>query len=152
MEGFNWKMKGFAYGVDPSIAADELRKIQNLHGTITPELVVRYAKIKKSPLNPIFEWDDTKAAHNYRLQQARILLNNIQVTVISDGESRRIDVYEVISCREGYKSVDTLTPDNIEYIRRTTKSSLICMRDKLKLYDNFDPVRELIEQAINVLN
>jgi hypothetical protein len=149
---FNWKMKGLAKGVSPSIAADELRRLQNLHGTITPELLVKEAKRSKSPLHPIFEWDDTKAAYNYRLQQARVLLNNIQITVISDGEYRKIDVYEVTTNKEGYKSIDTFTPDDLEYVKNSCAQNLNYWKNKLRNYKEFDKVRELIEQAIEVIN
>jgi len=81
MEGYTWKMKGLAKKVDPSIAANELQRIQNIYGSITPEILVKEAKKRNCPLHKIFEWNDTKAAENYRLQQARILLNNIQVTI-----------------------------------------------------------------------
>jgi hypothetical protein len=124
MEGFNWKMKGLAKGVDPSVAADELQRLQKKHGELTPEVIVKEAFNKRSPLHPIFEWDNDKAAYNYRLQQARVLLNNIEVKIISDNEPRSVSVYEVTSANEGYKRIDTFTPDDINYIRNNTKQQL----------------------------
>jgi len=151
MEKYYWKMKGLAKGVDPSIAAEELKRLQNLHGTVTPELIVREAEKKRSPLHNIFEWDDEKAAYNHRLQQARILLNNIQVTIITDGKSREISVYEVTTRKEGYKSIDTFTPDDIEFVRNGILQDLISLKGKLKLYNEFDKVLVYIEQAIEVI-
>ncbi len=43
-------------------------------GTITPERVVEAARDPKSPLHSRFCWDDTEAAHQWRLQQARQLI------------------------------------------------------------------------------
>ncbi len=43
-------------------------------GTITPERVVQAAKDPKSPLHSRFTWDNTEAAHQWRLQQARQLI------------------------------------------------------------------------------
>lgn len=151
MEKYYWKMKGLAKGVDPSIAAEELKRLQNLHGTVTPELIVREAEKKRSPLHNIFEWDDEKAAYNHRLQQARILLNNIQVTIITDGKSREISVYEITTRKEGYKSIDTFTPDDIEFVRNGILQDLISLKGKLKLYNEFDKVLVYIEQAIEVI-
>jgi hypothetical protein len=151
MEKYYWKMKGLAKGVDPSIAAEELKRLQNLHGTVTPELIVREAEKKRSPLHNIFEWDDEKAAYNHRLQQARILLNNIQVTIITDGKSREISVYEVTTRKEGYKSIDTFTPDDIEFVRNGILQDLISLKGKLKLYNEFEKVLAYIEQAIEVI-
>lgn len=151
MEGYNWKMKGLAKRVNPSDAAKELQRIQNIYGSITPEILVNEAKKRKSPLHPIFEWDDTKAAENYRLQQARILLNNIQVTIVTDNESKNISVYEVTSVKEGYKSIDTFDSDDIEFVRIGIERDLFYLKKKLQLYKQFDKVLGFINQAIEVL-
>jgi hypothetical protein len=152
MENYTWKMKGLAKGVDPSLAVEELKKLQNLYGQITPELIVKEAEKNKSILHNIFEWDDAKAGYNYRLQQARILLNNIQVTVITDGESKEISVYEVTTFKDGYKSIDTFTSEDIEYVKQGIVSNLYALKNKLKLYKEFDKVLSYIEQAIEVIN
>jgi hypothetical protein len=149
---YNWKMKGLAKKVDPSKAAEELQRLQNVYGIITPEIIVNESENPKAVLHPIFEWDDSKAAFNYRLQQARILLNNIQMTVITDGEPKEISVYEVTSFKDGYKSIDTFTPDDIEYVRNSIAKDLNSMRSKLKLYKEFDKVLFYIEKAIEVIN
>jgi hypothetical protein len=151
MEGFSWRMKGLAKRVDPSAAGQELQRIQNVYGSITPEILVGEAKKRKSPLHNIFEWDDTKAAANYRLQQARILLNNIRVTVVTDGESKEISVYEVTSVKEGYKSIDTFTSDDIDFVRTGIERDLFYLKKKLELYKQFDKVLEYINCAIEAL-
>ena len=145
---YHWKLKVLAKGVDPSIAAEELQRIQELYGKISPEIIVSEASNPGSVLHPFFEWDNTKAAFNYRLQQARILLNNIHLTVISDGEAKEVAVFEVISIRDGYKSVDILTPDNISFIKAGILKQLEYLKAKLKLYKEFAEVMELINQAI----
>jgi hypothetical protein len=145
-------MKGLSKGVDPSAAAEELQRITNIYGKITPEIIVNESKDPESILYPIFEWDDDKAAYNYRLQQARILLNNIQVNVITDGESRNISVYEVTSFKEGYKSIDSFTHDDIEYVKAGIVSELNYLKGKLKLYKEFEKVLVYIEQAIAVMD
>jgi len=151
MENFTWRMKGLAKKVNPDDAAKELQRIQNIYGSITPEILVNEAKKRKSPLHAIFEWDDTKAAENYRLQQARILLNNIQVTIITDNESRNISVYEVTSVKDGYKAIDTFNSDDIEFVRIGIERDLFYLKKKLSLYKQFDKVLEFINQAIEVL-
>lgn len=148
MEGYKWKLNGFAKGVDVNLVVDELSKLQNLHGAITPDLVVKAARPKKSILHNLFEWDENKAAYNWRLQQARMLMNNIQVVIISDGQPREISVYEVTSRSEGYKSIDTFTSDDIQYVRETTVRQLNTMREKLKTYKELDGVIYYIGKAI----
>jgi hypothetical protein len=48
---------------------------------LTASNVVKRAKDKKSPLHDFFEWDNKVASHNWRLAQARNLINEIQIIV-----------------------------------------------------------------------
>lgn len=53
----------------------ELELIRNKNGGILrPEDVVKFAKSPKTALHKRFTWDDGKAAHEYRLWQARELI------------------------------------------------------------------------------
>lgn len=149
---YNWKMKGLSKKVDPSIAANELQRIQDVYGLITPEIIVNEARDPNSVLHPIFEWDNKKAAHGYRLQQARILLNNIQITVITDGEPKEISVFEVTSYKDGYKSIDTFSVNDIEYIKRGILQQLNYLKEKLKIYKEFDKVLFHVKKAIQMMN
>jgi hypothetical protein len=149
---YNWKMKGLAKGVNPLVAAEELRRLQSVYGVITPEIIVNESKKSNSPLHSIFEWDNSKAAHNYRIQQARILLNNIQITVLCDGENKEISVYEVTSFKDGYKSIDTFSSEDIDYVKAGILQQLNFLKGKLKLYKEFDKVLYHINKAIEVIN
>lgn len=152
MSEFNWIMKGLAKGIKPEDAANELSRIQNVYGKITPEVIVREASDKSSPLHSYFEWDDEKAGHRWRVQQARILLNNIQVKVVSDGEERRISVFEVTNTSEGYKSIDTFTREDVEYVKTDIRSRLKALNEKMKSYNQFDRVREHVTAAIEAID
>lgn len=53
-----------------------LRKLAHANGgLLTPEAVVEFARPKTSPLHKRFLWDDTEAAHQYRLWQARQMIS-----------------------------------------------------------------------------
>jgi len=61
---------------------DELAKLEAAHGRLTPEIVVRAASNKKSPLHSRFIWNDKVAAHRQRLDTAReILATYVTVTI-----------------------------------------------------------------------
>ena len=52
--------------------ASELERVRKGHrGVLRPVDVVEFARNPKTELHGRFEWDDTKAAHEYRLEQAR---------------------------------------------------------------------------------
>lgn len=50
---------------------------ERFKGELTPEDVIADAKNGNSPLHSFFEWSDSEAAHQYRLQQARGLIRSV---------------------------------------------------------------------------
>lgn len=152
MEEYSWNLKGLANGVNPSVAADELKRIKDVYGKVTPDIIVKESEKNDSPLHPIFEWSDKKAAYHYRLQQARTMLNNLQVKVISSGEEKRISAYEVTSVSGGYKSIETFDPNDIQYVKNSIKAELTYLKNKLELYKELEKSKMFISQAIEALN
>ena len=151
MEGYKWKLEGLGKGVDVALVVEELTRLQKVNRILTPEVVVRAAEDNNSILHKLFEWDDNKAAYNWRLQQARTILNNIEVTIITDGEPREIAVFEVTTRSEGYKSVDIFTNEDVDFVRASILRQLNTMKSKLKTYKEFDKVLFFIDKAIEVV-
>jgi len=87
-------------------------------GILRPEEVVAHAADPKSILHDCFEWDDDKAAQEYRLWQARQLIR-VCVTVIPQKTSGEIRAYVSLrGDREarggGYRAlVDVLKDDDL---------------------------------------
>lgn len=50
---------------------------EKFKGEITPEDILEDAKHDNSPLHSFFEWNDSAAAHQHRLQQARGLIRSV---------------------------------------------------------------------------
>ena len=61
-----------------SLSAEMMTELEYLvernGGTITPQIVVEAARKEKSVLHSYFDWNDTTAAFQYRLEQARRLI------------------------------------------------------------------------------
>lgn len=66
-------------GVKAHQVAEELDRIAEKRGAITPPLVVEESRPKKALLHAYFEWDDSAAAVEYRLHQARQIVSCVQV-------------------------------------------------------------------------
>lgn len=56
------------------------REIESM-GECKPEQIVEFARNEKTELHKCFEWNDTKAAENWRIQQARIVCNSLTVVI-----------------------------------------------------------------------
>ncbi len=65
-------------------------------GKLTPEDAVRRARRSSNPMHSEFEWDDTVAGHQHRLDQARHLFASYKITVqVTRVERREVTVVEV---------------------------------------------------------
>jgi hypothetical protein len=68
-------------GIKPVIPADvagsELQRIYEERRALTAEAIVEAAQPLDAPLHPVFEWDDSVAAEQYRLVQARQLVRSV---------------------------------------------------------------------------
>ena len=87
------------------------------NGEVTASLVLKAATNKRSALHCKFEWDDTKAGNEYRLEQARRL---IRVVLIYEDEkpTRLIHVpsIERIESSEGvYKAASVIIQSKTDF-------------------------------------
>lgn len=68
-----WRTPGI-FKADAQKVCNELRKIGE---EFKPEDIVEAARDEDTELHKCFEWDDEKAAHSYRLYQARVLTSQL---------------------------------------------------------------------------
>lgn len=73
-----WSPFGSQYfkGVDPQKVSDEILSIGD---EATPQQIVDAARSESAELHKCFEWNDSRAAEQYRLQQARDVVRNLVI-------------------------------------------------------------------------
>ena len=81
-----FKYVGRSWGVSAQIAGEELENIEKRNGSITPQAVVEAARPEGSALHNIFEWDNDKAAEQYRLSQAGSFIRCIVKTAETENK------------------------------------------------------------------
>ena len=85
-------------------------------GVLTPADVVKDASDESSPLHSYFTWDDTEAAHQYRLDQARTLIRNVKVEVTTSTARVAAPYYirdpRVLPSQQGYGSLAELRDES----------------------------------------
>lgn len=84
-------------------------------GTVTAEAVLAAARNKKSALHAEFEWDDKKAAHEHRLDQARALIRSVKVEITTETTIIKTVAYvrdpDLPAEDQGYVSIASLRGD-----------------------------------------
>lgn len=88
-------------GMSPKVVGEELERIQKENdGALKPENVVEAATPVDAPLHPAFEWDDSAAAHQYRLHQARRVITSVRILNGPDAGKNPSPVYVSIRSPE----------------------------------------------------
>jgi hypothetical protein len=85
--------------IDKKAVQEELAKLYASSGELKPSEVVEAASDPTSPLHLCFEWDDSAAAHEHRLWQARRLIR-LTLVVSNDGKEEPYVHVPVASCRQ----------------------------------------------------
>jgi len=73
---YGWRNGIFA--ADPNKIGKEIKGIE----IINPEAIVKKAEDNTTELHKCFEWDNSKAAHNYRKHQARKIISDLEIVEI----------------------------------------------------------------------
>jgi len=71
-----------------------LTELYDRDGVLKPTVIVQTAKKKTSPLHGCFTWDDSKAAEQHRLWEARHLIKRVRI-VHESREDRFVHVSKV---------------------------------------------------------
>jgi len=82
---YTWRNGARTAGVNADVAGLELERIRAQHGgQLSPPDVVHESRPAHAPLHPVFEWDDSTAAEQWRLTQARNIIRSVRV--VTDGD------------------------------------------------------------------
>jgi hypothetical protein len=74
--------KNRSLSIDPEVAGRALDDIYKKQGKVRPGDVVEASRSKNAPLHEYFEWNNAVAAEQYRLQQARQLINHMRIEFV----------------------------------------------------------------------
>lgn len=99
-----------------------LRAIEKQQGILTPETVVLNAKAEDSPLHKYFTWDDTDAAERWRQEEARKLIQSVNVTFLdSEGVEQSCRAFVNVKPDEGEQD-DAIEGRGYISVARSAKS------------------------------
>lgn len=156
-----WK-QGTHHKIDPTAAHDAIEAVRKRNGgEASADAIVKAAKVKRNPLHPEFTWDDSEAAHEYRLEQARYMMRNLVVIRKELSTDRPQRVYEVIRkpqdpekgrqrTRYAYRSTDDIMADpdmRAELLGRALRE-LTSIRDRFRDLQELAVVLRAIDEVL----
>ncbi len=84
MRVYEWKGGYHAPKIKAQVVGEHLDRIKEQRGSLTADIVLADAKRKRSPIHKVFDWNDTTAAHKFRLGEAGRLIRCINITHVDD--------------------------------------------------------------------
>ena len=110
-------------------------EIEQIKGPKTPGAVVEKARSKKTELHKCFEWDDSAAAIQYRLEQARYVLRTI--SIVREVDVPGSDTPQKIVVR-AYENVNTAKDDDKERAYVATETALAQPEFRAQIFARLD--------------
>ena len=148
MTAYQWK-KGSFVGGDAQLVGETCEKLER-RGKLTPSNLVDESRPEDAPLHGMFEWDDAQAAELYREQQARCIINSVEVVI--EGASEPVKAF--VSLRVGgterrYERTEValMNPRSREMVLRDALAELRAFEKKYstlaELADVLDAIRQV---------
>ncbi len=156
---YQWR-EGARFKGDAQEIGERVEELRVRHvGKVTAAIVVKDAASKKSPLYPCFEWEDAKAANQYRLVQARRVLGSLVIVTQAATESsdERIVRAFVHVRHEGdaesvYTSVSVALQDPLlrEQVLEQARREIVAWRERYSGYQELADVFAAIDESESV--
>ena len=147
---YKWKTASYIKA-DANEAGKQFRNLERTVG-LTPRTVLEANRKAGAPLHNEFEWDDGIAAENYRLNQARHLLNCIcTVSESNDGKEQTTRAFFVTSETDGYESLDVIikNEDKFNSMLATALRELSAFERKYSTLSALEPVFQAVKKVKN---
>jgi len=119
-------------------AVQELNELAEASGLLTPGAVLERASDARSALHPLFTWDNNKAAHLRRLDEARAVIMTVRVRLELQPDKPLINVRAFVSLGEdrvaggGYRPITVVlaNPSQRAQLLRTALQELGALQKK----------------------
>jgi len=134
-----------------------LQTIYERDGTLMPEAVISDAKKKTSPLHDYFTWDDGRAAHLWRIEQARRLIRSVRISVVQTTHTLATPHYvrdpDSPADTQGFVAVPDLATDQdraLRVVQYETRRAVAAMHRAAGIADTLG-LEDEVQAAIRAL-
>lgn len=131
--------------VKKDIVVQTLKSLEK-GGMLTPYDVVNEAKKQDSPIHECFLWNDAKAAHEYRLWQARELIASVRVELFGKECDGYINILTQINDEplQGYFSMEKVLSEKA-LLKKVIQDALREIEYWEKKYKEIIELKDLID-------
>ena len=143
------------YGVSAQIVGELLESIETEKGAVTSKDFLEASRSEDSPTHKLFEWDDKKAAENYRVDVAGRIMNAlvVRVTIIESEKPKEAKAFVRISDEKTGGRYHNLhyalsIPHERDFVLRQALSELMTFKRKYETLSELATVIDAINGVI----
>lgn len=138
--------KGSRIKVDPQVAGAMLEELET-ENNLTAKALVDVNRPEDAPLHDEFEWDDSVAAEAYRENQARHIINSLEVVIEEAPPVRAF--FNIQRTTSEYQHITAIlkTPDAREELFKQALSELLAFKRKYSELTDFSKVFDAIDEV-----
>lgn len=138
--------KGSRIKTDPQIAGEVLEGLES-DNNLTARALVDVSRPEDAPLHNEFEWDDSIAAEAYRENQARHIINCLEIVTEERAPVRAYFSIERTSSEYQHITAILKSIDSREQLFKTALAELIAFQNKYAALLEFAKVFEAIDEV-----
>ena len=147
---YKWKT-GSRIKADPSKSRELFEQLENSDEGLTAQSLLNANIPEEAPLHSDYEWDDKKAAEEWRLHQSRHFINSlITLSVMPDTEQQtQIRAFHITTEQHRYDSIQAIITNEDKYnaLFRNALSELSAFVRKYNTIQALQPVFVAIQQV-----
>lgn len=144
MAAYKWKTGSHNSKVSAQIVGETCEKLE-AEKRLNAQTLVDISRPKDSPTHSLFEWDNRKAAEEWRRHQARNIINSIEV-VVEEKEPIRA-FFNIEKKSSEYLSIATICrePGNYQSLLKQATAELKAFRMKYSRITELNEIFALID-------
>lgn len=144
---YSWLVDGI-FPVDAQAAGEEMERIYEKRGTITPAGVVEESRPDDAPLHSCFEWRDKEAAEKYREHQARKIIRTLVVQHEEEGKEP-VYVRSIVHVQKDYTPMNVVveTPGLMDALLSNAFREMESFKRKYQTLNQLAPVFSAIDEV-----
>lgn len=143
-----WKAGFGFFKADAQTVAEEILSIGD---EVTPQQILDKGRDENTELHKCFEWNDSEAAEKYRLQQARLIVQQLVFVRTEEQKQEKAPEIRILHKTEltensGYKPLTRIVKNEDEYQKmlRLAYSELHALKVKYQNLQELDYILNLI--------
>ena len=146
---YKWRTGSQIKG-NAQVSGELFEQLSQTKEGLTAETLLNANKLKNAPLHNDYEWNNQKAANEWRLHQSRHFLNSLIVVMVNDETSEELHTRAVHITTEAhkYEPITTIIKEENKYavLLENALAELNSFKRKYEVLKELKPVFEAIDK------